>query len=48
MKIIIAVMDTVVKKMKLIDIIIRAFALLPYVYLLICVKEAYNGRTKQR
>lgn len=32
----------------MINIIIRAFALLPYVYLFICIKEAYNGRTKQR
>ena len=29
--------------MKIIDIIVRAFALLPYVYLIYCLKEEKNG-----
>lgn len=29
--------------MKIIDIIVRAFALLPYVYLIYAIKEALNG-----
>lgn len=29
--------------MKLIDIIVRAFALLPYVYLVYAIKEEKNG-----
>lgn len=31
------------KKMKIVDIIVRAFALLPYVYLIYAVKEERHG-----
>lgn len=29
--------------MKIIDIIVRAFALIPYIYLIYCIKEAKHG-----
>ena len=30
--------------LRFIDIIVRAFALIPYIYLIYCIKEALNGR----